>query len=168
MSCLQVTTLILVIVSTLFIIISLATDYWLEGPPFHLGLWKFCNSSDGCSSLPDLSFLQEKINATAPIVYVDCARGFTILTLVCLLIGVVAQALMIWFNSRLKVARKQKLTSSFVFLAVASEIIGMAIFRSFPGTENNTVALSWSYFLGWASVGFSSVAGLTTLYAFRK
>ncbi|KAJ1132500.1 hypothetical protein NDU88_010809 [Pleurodeles waltl] len=168
MSVLQVTGLGFILLSIICCVISLATDYWVSGPEFHMGLWNLCKNKTECSSLPQLEFPPHRTDYTAPIVFLDCARAASILTLIFLVAAVVVQSLVIWFNNRLKVVRKQKLTSGFVFLGVTAEIAGLAIFRPFPGFEvdANDLELSWSYFLGWASAGFSIVAGLVAMYSF--
>ena len=54
MSCLKATTLLLIVLTTIFSIVGLATNYWLKNGDDHQGLYHYClDANDDCKEFDE-------------------------------------------------------------------------------------------------------------------
>ncbi|XP_078511574.1 lens fiber membrane intrinsic protein-like [Lissotriton helveticus] len=151
MSALKLSSLVLIIISLIVILISLASDYWISSPGSFFGLWRWCLLGI-CTTLGSA-------------VDIDTTRAFIIISFLLLVLSAVTQFLEIWINNVLMGMNKQKLVTILNFCAACSAIIGMSVFTGFAGVN---APYSWSFALGWVSAGLSLLAGVVALVAFKK
>ncbi|XP_069460908.1 lens fiber membrane intrinsic protein-like [Ambystoma mexicanum] len=152
MLALQVSSLVLLLLSAIVNVISLATDFWIAASGSHFGLWRVC-ILDICGTLGNGADI-------------DATRAFSIISLLLLLVAVLMQILEIMFNTVLSGTNKQKLTAILSFCAGASALIAMSVFTGSARPSGSTT-YSWSFALGWVSTGLSLVAGAAAFLAFK-
>lgn len=154
MSALKLSSLVLIIISLIVILISLASDYWIAGPGSYFGLWRICTRGI-CVTLGSAADI-------------DATRAFIIISFLLLVASAVAQILEIWINNVSMGINKQKLVTILTFCAACSAIIAMGIFTGSAGRAGDNVPYSWSFALGWVSAGLSLLAGVVALMSFKK
>ncbi|XP_069460909.1 lens fiber membrane intrinsic protein-like [Ambystoma mexicanum] len=145
--------LVLLLLSALFNVISLATDFWITAPGGHFGLWRLC-ALNICGTLGKGA-------------EIDATRAFSIISLLLLLVAVMMQILEIWSKTVLSGTNKQKLTAILSFCAGASALIAMSVFTGSFRPAGST-RFSWSFALGWVSTALSLVAGAAAYLAFNN
>ncbi|XP_069057301.1 lens fiber membrane intrinsic protein-like [Pleurodeles waltl] len=154
MSALKLSSLVLIFVSALVVLISLASDYWISSSVSFFGLWRLCVQGI-CTSLGSAAD-------------VDATRAFIIISFLLLVASGVLQILEIWISTVMAGVNKQKLVTIMNFCAACSAIIAMGVFTGSANSAGAGVPFSWSYALGWVSVGLSLLAGVVALVSFKK
>ncbi|XP_078511576.1 lens fiber membrane intrinsic protein-like [Lissotriton helveticus] len=154
MSALKLSSLVLIIISLIVILISLASDYWMSGPGTFFGLWRICVQGI-CGTLGSAADI-------------DATRAFIIISFLLLVLSAVAQILEIWINNVSMGMNKQKLVTILNFCAACSAIIAMGIFTGSTSSSGATLSYSWSFALGWVSAGLILLAGVVALVSFKK
>ncbi|XP_078511577.1 lens fiber membrane intrinsic protein-like [Lissotriton helveticus] len=159
MIALKVSGLLLSLISTIALIVSIATNHWAVTRKFYFGLWVACFdafSESFCNSISSVS------------VYLNVTRAFLIIALVFLVLAVSTQISVIKGQNSLGKMNMQKQAGSWSLNAGVFTVIGMSVFTATSGINPRTDYYSWSYALGWVSAAVSLVAGIIGYYVFKK
>ncbi|XP_069460907.1 epithelial membrane protein 1-like [Ambystoma mexicanum] len=147
MLALQVSSLVLLLLSAIFNVISLATDSWITTPGVRFGIWRLCDLN-ACGNLRNDADI-------------DATRAFSIISFLLLLVAFFVQIYEIWSET------VKKVTGFLSFCAGVCALIGMSVFvGSFRSAGFTTY--SWSFALGWVSTGLSLVAGAVAFVTFKN
>lgn len=159
MIALKVSGLLLSLISTILLIVSIATNQWVVTPTFYFGLWVVCTdafSETYCNSISSVS------------VFLNVTRAFLIISIVFLVMAVSMQSSAIKGHNLLGTLNMQKQAGSWSFNAGVFTVIGMSVFTATSGINPRTDYYSWSYALGWVSAAINLAAGIIGYYVFKK
>ncbi|XP_016330017.1 lens fiber membrane intrinsic protein-like [Sinocyclocheilus anshuiensis] len=137
------------------LIISTATDYWMQYRSANQGLWRFC--------------INRKCHAhTLTVAFWDATRAFMLLSVLGCFAGVllgVTASKRPW-SRRVRTGGIALLLSGFLALLALAIYTGMTV--NFFGKRYIDWRFSWSYILGWIGIILAFAAGVLQLCAFQR
>nr|XP_033770675.1 lens fiber membrane intrinsic protein-like [Geotrypetes seraphini]XP_033770676.1 lens fiber membrane intrinsic protein-like [Geotrypetes seraphini]XP_033770677.1 lens fiber membrane intrinsic protein-like [Geotrypetes seraphini] len=142
---------ILTALSTLFVLVILASPNWINIHEGYLGLWVFCNTR-GCASVADIGYGGY-----------FAVRAFILIAFFFWVAALILLAMALWYNTALPSINKMKHAANLGISAAVLTFLGMAIFT---GTFSSA-SYGWAFGLGWFAALLSIAAAVVVMIDFK-
>ncbi|XP_030068763.1 lens fiber membrane intrinsic protein-like [Microcaecilia unicolor] len=144
---------ILTVLSTLFVLVILASPNWAYGHGVYFGLWVVCRSQV-CSSTIEIGGGYYAV------------RAFILIAFILWVVALVLLAMALWFNTAFPSVGKMKHAANLCISAAIFTFLGMAVFT---GTINSLSGFmyGWAFGLGWFAALLSITAAVVVMLAFK-
>lgn len=156
MNILTVLCLVLNFLAFLFMSLSCGGNVWLRGETSSSGIWKSCYTMNDVTTCEKLDI--DKLSSLGnDFTFMKAVQAFTILAVLVAVAAFVACLLTMVTKFRGYFAAVP------CFLSGLFQLIAMAVFTAKIEDFKGTSSFGWSFGIGWTSVFFPLVAGITML-----